>query len=286
MKTTILTAAKLLAFIVVFDYCFSASSFFCPSSAYAQTKSDDAAALTQAQPSERPAGPAARQRMDFIKYVNCHLRDGRLVFGRLISEDKNKITIEQPQGSRIVVFDYSKREIDLRTMDMKNMPHFQYYLDLGEYFSGKTWDFIDDPDDFIQAIRCYENAKSLLESQKPGDEKLAEIQGKIEHLLADRQVWIREIASRAELKKLEFEAEFEKKLSTLEKKIDAADIKLQAGLDRINDIARDMEDQYDALAKTLTERDEDFSRRLNVLAERIQINRGLIDQLFWLHPHP
>jgi len=286
MKTTILTAAKLSALIVVLDYCFSVSFFFRPLCAYAQTKSDDAAALTQSQPVERPTGPAARQKMEFIKYVNCHLRDGQLVFGKLISEDKNKITVEQPQGSRIIVFDYSKREIDQRTMDVKNIPHFQYYLDLAEYFSGKTWDFIDDPDDFIQAIRCYENAKSLLESQRPGDEKLAEIQGKIERLQADRQVWIRETASRAELRKLEFEAEFEKKLSTLEKKIDASGSKLQAGLDRIDDIAGDLEDKYAGLIKTLTERDEDFSRRLNVLGERIQINRGLIDQLFWLHPHP
>jgi len=280
MKAIITTSTTVLALII------ACNQPFCPD-LYAKTASNDATDRPESQTLNEPVVTVRpRSKMDFIKYVNCHLRNGQLVFGRLISEDKNKITIEQPQAGRIVVSDYSKREIDLRTMDVKNIPHFQYYLDLAEYFSSKTWDFTDDPDDFIQAIRCYENAKSLLESYRPSDEKLAEIQSKIEHLQADRKVWIRETTSRAELKKLEFEAEIEKKLSALEEKIDTADSKLQAGFDRIDDVAEGMDDRYAGLAKTLSGRDKDFTRRLNILAERIQINRGLIDQLFWLRPHP
>ncbi len=115
--------------------------------------------------------------------ANFYLRDGKLVFGKLVSEEKNKITVERLDESRIVVSTYSKREIDSRTLQVRSIAEAAYYIELAEYFSGRTWDFRDDPDDFIQAIRCYEKAKRFLaETQGPDSEKIDEINKKIEHL--------------------------------------------------------------------------------------------------------
>jgi len=120
----------------------------------------------------------------------------RVVFGKLVSQDKNKITVGRLDGSRIIISTYSKREIDIRTLHSKNVLEARYYLEPAEYFSGRTWDFTDDPDDFIQAIRCYEKAKqSITETQGRDSDRIEGINKKMEQLQADRRVWIREIES-------------------------------------------------------------------------------------------
>ena len=46
---------------------------------------------------------------------------------------------------------------------------------IAEYFTARTWDFVDDPDDFIEAIRCYEKAKQSLQAGGADSEKIADI---------------------------------------------------------------------------------------------------------------
>ena len=255
---------------------------------YAQTSQNETIVETQQAVPEKPRiTRRPRAKMDFIKMVDCHLRDGKLVFGKLLSEEKNKVTIEQPQESRLVVSTYSKREIDSRTMHIKNVPEFQYYLDLAEYFSGRTWDFVDDPDDFILAIRSYEKAKQLVEeSQRWDDKKVEQIEAKIKRLQSDRDVWIRETASRAKLKKLEFEAEIDAKIAELEDKIDAGNKQLEESMKRLDNIAADIEDNYKRLGRIVSERDADLTRQLDIFRQRTELNRRLIDRWWWMHPPP
>jgi tetrahydromethanopterin S-methyltransferase subunit G len=202
--------------------------------------------------------------------ADFYLRDEKLVHGRLISEDRNKVTIEELSGSTIVVSTYSKRDIDTRTLRIKNVPEARYYADLGEYFHGRTWDFRDDPDDFIQAIRSYETARrALAETYGEESERLDEINRKIERVKADRAVWIREAESRARLKKLEFEAEIENRLAGLENAVDAQNRELdkvagiQAGLER--------------LERDFYETSRHLSGQLAVLDDRTASNRRLLD---------
>lgn len=275
MKTTI--AISIGIFLVIAFSCL-----------HAQPAQNETAVETQQAAPQRPRiTPRPRAKLDFVKVIDCHLRDGKLIFGKLLSEEKNKITLEQLEEGRITVSTYSKRVIDTRTMHTKNIPEYQYYLDLAEYFSGRTWDFVDDPDDFIQAIRCYEKAKQLVEqSQRQDDEKIKQIQTKIKRLQADRDVWIRETASRAQLKKLEFEAEIDARIDEFEDKIDASSKQLEESMKHLDDIAADIDGNYKRLENIISERDADLTRQLDILRQRTELNRSLIDRWWWMHPQP
>jgi type I site-specific restriction endonuclease len=222
--------------------------------------------------------------------ADFYLRDGKLVFGKLVSEDKNKITIERLDGSRIVVSTYSKREVDTRTLQTKSVPESKYYLDLAEYFSGRTWDFRDDPDDFIQAIRCYEKAKRFLaETQGPDSEKIDEINKKIEQLQAERQVWIREVESRAKLKKLEFEAMIETRINELEDKVNASSQRVDKSVARFDKMIAEMKDNYQKMASSISEINKAMSRQWEALEYRIETNRRLFDRWgrwYPIQPYP
>lgn len=215
-----------------------------------------------------------RPRMKPVKTIDFHLRNGELVFGKLIAEDRNKITVERIEGSRIVVSIYSKREIDSRTIQIKTVPEYKYYLELADYFSGRTWDFRDDPDDFILAIRSCEKAKqSLLQAHAQNGARLEEIDQRLQELQADREVWMREVESRAKLKKLEFEAEAAKRLTELE--------------NSLGDYSQLMEDRLEQLSKTVADIRESqakmeanmfaMEQRINMLIGRTEANRRRLD---------
>jgi hypothetical protein len=227
-----------------------------------------------ATPNEARQQPA---RSNFVKMTDFYLRDGRLVFGRLLSDDKNKITIEQLDEDKMVVSTYSKKEVDTRTEHTKNIPEYQYYLELAEYFAGRTWDFRDDPDDFIQALRSYEQARRLLaEIKDPNSEKISQIDQKIEHLQADRELWIKEATSRARLKKLEFEADIEKRVKELEDKLNSIN-------QQVNKTIADIKNDYQKLEKGLSDMNKDISSRLEIIDERVGTNRRLIERIIAHH---
>ena len=257
----------------------------CFSPLYAQSEPNQAAVVEQKTAEAPKESKEAVPKTSVVKTADFYLRDGRFVLGKLISEDKNKIVIEQLNGSEIVVTTYGNKEFDARTIHTKSVPEYQYYIDLAEYFAGRTWDFRDDPDDFIQAIRCYEKAKELLsETQKNGG-KIEQIDKEIEHLRADRNVWVKEMESRAKLKKLEFEATIETRLKELEGRVDAVSQQLDKSM-------ADMNDNYRQINESISALNKDISRQLNSLAERTEINKRRIDYIeYYIRswrsgPHP
>ena len=280
MKDKIAVSPRVLVLFIALT-CYFSGFPFCyllqngpPSDLCAQTSQN----LEPAETKGTVAGTSqeakkSRPRVKFVKMTNFYLKDDELVFGKLVSEDKNKITIEEADESRIVLSTYSKREIDIRTLQTKNVPEDKYYLELAEYFSGRTWDFRDDPDDFIQAIRCYEKAgRSVAETQGQDSKKIDEISQKIKELEADRRVWIREVESRARLKKLEFEAEIEKRLDELE-------VKVSGSSRQVDESTAKMEDNYQEIQKSISEINNNLSRQLEILAERVRTNRRLIEDI-------
>ena len=218
-----------------------------------------------------------------VKMADFYMRDGKLVFGKLLLEDKNKVTIEQLEGSTIVVSTYSKRDIDPRTLQTRAVPEYKYYMDLAEYFSGRTWDFRDDPDDFIQAIRCYEKAKQSVSGSEAADsERIEQINERIKQLQADREVWTREVQSRAELKKLEFQAEFEKRFKELEDKVNAGSQKISESAARFDKVMTEMQDNHKKLEQSISVMGQEMSRQLNILADRVETNRRLGDPFYFV----
>lgn len=269
MKIIRIPVVGLFIAVVVFMYSFL--------NLYAQTSPKEKSAETEQATVEVARQTKSSPKPDLVKMADFYLRDGKLVFGKLLSDEKNKITIEQLDENKIVVSTFSKKEIDARTLHTKNMPEFQYYIELAEYFSGRTWDFRDDPDDFIQALRCYEQARqSLAETYDPNSEKITEVDKRIKRLQQDRDLWIKEVSSRAELKKLEFEAEGEKRIKELEKKVNAANQQIDKNM-------ADLKNDYQKLEKSISDTDKDISQRLAILSERVDIDRRLIESIIYHH---
>ena len=227
----------------------------------------------------------SRLRPNFVKTADFYLRNGQLIFGKLVSEDKNKVTIEQLTASKIIVTTYSRRDIDQRTLQIKNVPAYKYHMDLAEYFSSKTWDFRDDPDDFIQAIRCYEKAKqAIVGTSRLDKERIEQVNEAIKELQADRQVWAREVESRAKLKELEFEAEFQTRLNELEDKINTSSEKVNESAVRLDSIIREIQDNRQRLEQSFSMMDQDIRRQLNILASQVEANRRIIDPFYGYLP--
>ncbi len=270
MKIIRIPVTGLLIVAVVFIYSFL--------NLYAQTGPTEKPAAT-----EQPAVGTAQQtksslpRPSAVKMAEFYLRDGKLVFGKLLSDEKNRITIEQLDENKIIVSTFSNKEIDGRTSHTKNMPESQYYIELAEYFSGRTWDFRDDPDDFMQALRCYEQARQCLaETYDPNSEKIAEVDERIKRLQQDKERWIKEITPRAELKKLEFEAEGEKRIKELENKLNLLGQKIDKSL-------ADTKSDYQKLEKSISDTNKDIFQRLDILSERVDVNRRLIESIIYHH---
>ncbi|MFC1676312.1 hypothetical protein ACFL3G_04530 [Planctomycetota bacterium] len=241
-------------------------------SALAADSNDVAISKTVKQPLPPAADPirTPRQRMNSVKMADFYLRDGQLMFGKVVNEDKNKITIEQLDNSRLIVTTYSKREIDTRTLRIKKVPEHKYFAELAKYFAGRTWDFVDDPDDFIYAIRSYEKAKfSLTQIYDPNSEKIKDIDTQIQRLQADRQVWVREAKSRAELVDLEFQATIQTRLKELEDNVNKNMLQISRILEKLDRLAGELQTD----GRNSSQRTKDTSRELDSLKERINDNR-------------
>jgi len=225
------------------------------------------------------AAAKAVPRKTSVKQMEFKLKDGTVVRGRLVSEDTRQVEVEKPEGSKIVVLTYSRDMINSRTVRTKNVNEAKYYMDLAKHFADRTWDFKDDPDDFIQAIRCYEKAKQLLEGTRWEDsDKIDRINEAIAKLHADREVWARETASRAKLKKLELEATIEARLKAIEANV-SANSGLIRSVGNLNAIVSEMRTNYQSLQDTITQMNNDLNGQLRLLENRVSYNERLIDRI-------
>jgi len=225
------------------------------------------------------ASSVEARRLKFVRTVDFYLSEGGLVSGLLVSEGDNQVVVRRLEGSRLVADSYSKREIDSRTYDRSNVFEYKYYIDLAEKFAARTWDFDNDPDDFIQAIRCYEKAKQALKgSDREGDE-VGRINRKITTLEKDRQVWKIQMESRAELRKLEFVAEAQKKLDRLRSELAEVTAELEKNKKRLEELAA-MEQDYKDLSETVSKFRQDFRREIDIVQTRLQDNRRLTDSIY------
>jgi len=248
------------------------------------------------QAAKRPAEPPVqaapspttpRDAVPAVKTADFYLKDGRLIYGKLITEDRNKITVEQIEGSKIIVATYSKRDIDPRSIQTKTITESRYYQDLAEYFAGRTWDFEDDPDDFIQAIRCYERTKRLITGDSEMNrQRIAEIDRKIAQLTADRELWTKQVESRAKLKELEFQAEYETRLVQLEERLDARIKQIDQTLEKLNKTVTTVQENQQKLEQVIPAMEQDLRRRLDILGSDVEATRRMMDPFSFYGPYP
>ncbi|MBN2021120.1 MAG: hypothetical protein JW749_12955 [Sedimentisphaerales bacterium] len=227
-----------------------------------------------------PVVKQPRPKVETVTMVEFYLRDGNAISGKLLSEDKNQVVVELPDESKIVVRSYTKKEIDSRTLTTRPLIGWRYYVRLGDYFAARTWDFVDDPDDFIEAIRCYEKAKQSLLSQGGDSERTAEIDALIEKTRQDKEVWTSQVETRAKLKQLEYQAEAENRLKKLEKQIVESGAKLNESIKALDKTASGIQDDYKRLEKAMTAMNKDFVEQIRILQIQINDNRVLINDLW------
>ncbi len=228
---------------------------------------------------ERPA-VAKRPKVEVVTMAEFYMRDGNAVSGRLLSEDNTQVVIEQPLDSTLVTKTISKRELDPRTLKTRPMQEWQYYSRLGEYFAARTWDFRDDPDDFIEAIRSYEKAKRVLQMSGADEERIAEIDKAIKKVADDREVWTREVESRAKLKKLDYEPEAENRLKQLEKQAAESNARLNESIKYLEKSTADMKKDYARLEKMISGVNKDLVEQMRILQVQINENRAYINDLY------
>jgi len=270
MKTTITISAGILLFVSVLSYSVSDAS--------AKTGANRSYVEAESQQAGRSS-----KRMDFVKTVDFYLNDGAFVSGKLISEDRNKIIVEEVREGGMTASTYGKGEIASRTRHTKAMLEYKYYLGLAEHFTTRCWDFQNDPDDFIQAIRCYKKAKELLADTERQDTETSRINEKIKQLQADRKVWTKEAESRAKLKKLEFEATLEKRLKDLESRLNEASRQLDKSSKELDETVAAVQDNYQRLEENTSKANEDTARQLKSLEDRIRYNERMLER-GWLYP--
>ena len=221
-------------------------------------------------PQKRP------QRNKNVRIKTFHLRNGGLVMGKVISEDKNQVTLEELNRSPIVISMYAKRQIASGTIHTQTMSELSYCRKFAAYFANKAWDFKNDPDDFIQAIRLYEKAKQLLsQAPVPNPQDISEIDKKIALVKADRQIWITEAKSRAELSKLQTQAVIDQRLDELKLEIVKNTAELAA-------IRQTLDAQYKDLEKRISELDltfEDVYKKMQQATDDIKANTDDIRDL-------
>jgi len=235
---------------------FALASVFC-SNIYAQQGESSTSAGTD------------EMKIGYVRKVSFHLKKEPvgIIFGKVIVNDGSLITLAKLDGSKIVVVSYGKREIDSKTLLLRKIPESKYCKELAEYFAGRTGDFKDDPDDFIQAIRYYEKAKRLLAQAHSQDSKeIQEVEAKIIELKRDRDVWEKEIKTRAQLKKLEFEDMYTEKMQELKDIIDRIS-------QRQDNIIVSSKNDLIELTKDIADLERGFNRSLDRLAEDIYFNK-------------
>ncbi len=269
------TAGTMLIIFVMLDLCLGLAAEFAEDSAGEEI----ADAVETGSSEQREEKDSAR--LNAVRIVSFYLLNGRPVAGRLVSEDKNQITVEELDESKIFVSTYSKKEIDSRTIHQSRMPEVKYYLDTAEYFESRIWDFKDDPDDFTHAMRFYEKSREIIEqSQERLPISTEEIEDKIRRLLEQKNLWTENAKTRAQLKRLEFEATFDVRLQELDDKIDEFEQALSEVDKRFDEVLKSSQDNYNRLDRTLARMNRALGSKLQKIESRIELNEREIDRLW------
>lgn len=199
-----------------------------------------------------------------VKIVSFTSLDGNISYAKVISEDRRQLTVSYPNKGQIITRTFERQNIIPDTLATTTMLEFDYWNQLAEYFKSKTWDYQNDPDEFAQAVKCYENALKIVEASKSPEHELAvKLKDQIKNLKADKVKWTKQAQQRAKEKDLELRATFDTKLAELTEKINTntealSDIKTQ--LDRIQQLASNNQKLTAEIAKNAKTVDKQIDR--------------------------
>jgi hypothetical protein len=174
--------------------------------------------------------PVRKPAAEMVRMVSFRLKDGRTVSGRVMNDDRTQVTVSEPSAGVLVSGSYSRLDMEPRSINYQTVSEYQYWLNTGQYFEARTWDFKDDADEFAQALRCYQTAGDIAAAAMGKDSTAAqEAQARIRKLLDSRQRWIEDVTPRARMAELEFKSTLATRLQELSQSISA----LQTGVDQL-----------------------------------------------------
>jgi flagellar biosynthesis chaperone FliJ len=163
-----------------------------------------------------------RKPIEKVQLISFNLAGGQRISGKVVSEDPYQIEIDEIRGSKILLTTYSRSDIDKNSVVYKPVSELDYWRDTGKYFLQKVWDFQDDPDEYMQAIRCYQKARTVAEEAVGADHKLVtELDEKIDQIQKEMTNWAEQVKSRAELRKLEVLSTFDVRMQKIQEQINA-----------------------------------------------------------------
>ena len=93
---------------------------------YAQTAQKPA--TTQRTSASVPPKKTNTKSNEAVRIKTFYLKDSSVVMGRIISEDRNQITVEQFSQAPVVIATYAKRQIVPGTIHTKIVSKLDYYL--------------------------------------------------------------------------------------------------------------------------------------------------------------
>ncbi|MFA5292820.1 MAG: hypothetical protein WC496_07285 [Phycisphaerae bacterium] len=170
-----------------------------------------------------------RKPIEKVQLVSFNLTDGRRVSGEIVNEDPFNIEISEIKGSKILLSTYSKNDIDKKSIINKTVSELDYWRDTGKYFEQKVWDFQDDPDEFIQAIRCFENARAVAEGALGPEHKLVmELDEKISLIKTDMEKWAQQAKARSEMRNMELLSTLDARLQQMQEQITESSNNIEA----------------------------------------------------------
>ncbi|HSV27326.1 MAG TPA: hypothetical protein VLH60_05480 [Sedimentisphaerales bacterium] len=213
-----------------------------------------------------PAAQPRRPAMETVRTVSFRLRDGRDVSGRLVSDDRAQITVAAPVAGTLIATSYSRLDIEPRSISYQTLSEFQYWLNTGQYFEDRTWDFRNDAEEFAQALRCYQMARDMAMASMGAESPVArELELRINRLLESRQRWIEDIEPRARMAELEFKAELPARLDELSRNVAA----LQMQVEQFTRFAAELD-------ATVADYQRNVDARLDRMADDIRSNYDYI----------
>ncbi|GEM_PF-4994502 len=200
---------------------------------------------------DAPDNNRQRVRPTTVETIRFRLEeDGRIVRGRLIEREREFITVEERTRDGLQINTYPHHAIDSRSISTSVTREINHYIEQGDYFYSRTWDFDNDPDDFAIAIRSYQRAVDLM---KQDAERYAgqieDMENKIETISNERELWIEKASERAELQKLEYEATYERRVEQLDELIRQNEDQLRQN----RELAESMQQQRESMEEQMTQ---------------------------------
>lgn len=219
-------------------------------------------------------------RMKSVKVVSFKSAQGQIIRGKVVSEDRNFVTVEYPIQSSLGIQTFARQDMVANTLTQQTISEYEYWMQLADYFKSQTWDFKNDPDDFMQAIRCLENAKEIVAEVKGDDHVLAaEIQAGIDKLTVDSNSWVEKAKVRAEQMNLETMATLDETLKKLTD-ISVANSEQIAKFERMSSDTGNLRTDIEKLKLQIQQDLSVISANIKLMSDDIEKNAVRTDELW------